>query len=233
MKTSVPESYTESLQSGQAASRYRASTIVSLLSELEGVAEQNRIIDVGCGLGVLLKMLQQFGFSDVLGVEAIPSVVDRLHEEEIPAVLGDVEQGVPSVLDGTADVVVCSEVLEHLYDPACALGEMRRWLRPAGWLVVSVPNAYRLGQRLRMLAGRPITDVSVVGGHIKHFHWDTLPAMVEGEGFRVERRFGLGWGRMKERLPGYDRLLSWLPGVFGAWIFVAARKRDDSRVRGV
>jgi SAM-dependent methyltransferase len=50
---------------------------------------------------------------------------------------------------------VAAEVLEHLRDPAALVDETRRVLRPGGIFAGSVPNAYRLKNRLRFLAGRP------------------------------------------------------------------------------
>jgi SAM-dependent methyltransferase len=46
--------------------------------------------------------------------------------------------------DATVDVVVCSEVLEHLGDPDRALAEITRVLRPGGVLILSTPFLYRL-----------------------------------------------------------------------------------------
>jgi len=46
--------------------------------------------------------------------------------------------------DATVDVVVCSELLEHLADPDSALAEIARVLRPGGVLILSTPFLYRL-----------------------------------------------------------------------------------------
>ncbi len=51
--------------------------------------------------------------------------------------------------DDSFDVVSCFEVLEHLDDPAGALGEMARVLRPGGSLLLSVPNDAGIKHRLK------------------------------------------------------------------------------------
>lgn len=219
----VPDGYAGSLERGEAASQYRSEVITDLLLAAEHVDRDDTIVDAGCGYGVLLRRLENAGFSDALGVEAIPSAVSRLRESGVRVLQGDLEEGVEELQGAEADVVVCSEVIEHLYDPAGAIREMRTWLGASGRLVVSVPNEYRLGQRLRMLAGRPIADVSLVGGHIKFFSWDSLSQMLADSGFRVEKQFALGWGRLSERVPGYDRLVKSFPRLLGAWIFAVAR----------
>jgi SAM-dependent methyltransferase len=43
---------------------------------------------------------------------------------------------------GSLDRVLCSEVLEHVLDPAAAAGELARVLKPGGWLAVSVPTPF-------------------------------------------------------------------------------------------
>lgn len=81
------------------------------------------------------------------------------------------------------DVVVLSEVLEHLPYPTLTLGEVARILRPAGRLVGSVPNGARLRNRLRfLLTGQVETDPT----HLHHFGPRTLDAAL-GEHFERVR----------------------------------------------
>lgn len=56
--------------------------------------------------------------------------------------------------DGTFDAVVAGEVLEHLQFPDVAVREIHRVLKPGGVVVGSVPNAFRLRNRVEFLLGR-------------------------------------------------------------------------------
>jgi SAM-dependent methyltransferase len=76
---------------------------------------------------------------------------------------------------GSFDVVVLSEVLEHLPYPALTLGEAARILRSNGRLVGSVPNGARLPNRLRFLVtGRVERDPT----HLHHFGPRSLAAVL-------------------------------------------------------
>jgi 2-polyprenyl-3-methyl-5-hydroxy-6-metoxy-1,4-benzoquinol methylase len=224
METRVPGGYTSSLKGDTKAAEYRADIVLSILSS-RGASCDGSIVDVGCGYGVLLEKLMANGFSNILGVEPIEEVVQNLKARGIRGLVGDLEQGVEEIADDSVDIVSCLEVLEHLYDPKKALEEIHRWLRPGGILVASVPNAYRLMQRLRMLVGNPTSDVSLVGGHIKFFDWSTFPSMVEKSGFEIENQFGEGGLRMRKIVPGYMRLLRSYPHLFAKWIFVVATRK--------
>lgn len=221
--TRVPDSYVTSLRDDEEASQHRAEVVLELL-EQEDVSRESRIVDAGCGYGHLLRKLRERGYERSLGIEAIGAAVNELAAEGLPAWHRDLEQGVGDIDDSSVDVAVCLEVLEHLYDPAGALREIRRWLRPGGLLVASVPNEYRLTQRWKMLRGEPIADVSMVGGHIKFFDWDAFPEMIESTGFRVVGRRAEGGIRVREIVPGYVRLMRALPTLLAKWIFVVARK---------
>lgn len=67
----------------------------------------------------------------------------------------DVEAPLPFD-DGAFDVVVAAELLEHLRSPDRLVTEIARVLRPGGTIAGSVPNGYRLKNRVRGLGGRPI-----------------------------------------------------------------------------
>ncbi len=90
--------------------------------------------------------------------------------------------------DGAFDVVICSEVMEHIPDNRKAVSELMRVLKPGGDLVVSVPplapGADLLGSLggLYQRAGRPHPDLSEAGdseasgGGGRHVPGDRLPA---------------------------------------------------------
>ena len=42
------------------------------------------------------------------------------------------------------DLIVGWMVLEHLHDPVLALKKLNAWMKPGGWLVLSIPNAGRV-----------------------------------------------------------------------------------------
>ena len=116
-----------------------------------------RVLDVGCRYGALTRAYAEG--NEVVGVD-----VDREALEEAQRELGiethwaNVEEGL-AFEDASFDVVVAGELLEHVRDPDRVVAEARRVLRPCGTFVGSVPNAYRLKNRISFLFGRkPETD---------------------------------------------------------------------------
>jgi SAM-dependent methyltransferase len=131
-----------------------------------------RVLDLGCRFGALTR-------SYLEGNEVVGLDVDRIALEEaarlgIETVWADAEQGLPFE-DATFDVVVAGELLEHVRDPAGLVGDARRVLRLGGTLVGSVPNAFRLKNRLRVLLGRHPEDDPT---HLHLFSPDDLLALL-------------------------------------------------------
>jgi len=61
-----------------------------------------------------------------------------------PDYVGDITRKNSLILDSTYDVVVCLEVLEHTLDPFAAIRELRRILKPKGYLLLSAPLNWRI-----------------------------------------------------------------------------------------
>jgi 2-polyprenyl-3-methyl-5-hydroxy-6-metoxy-1,4-benzoquinol methylase len=111
-----------------------------------------RVLDLGCRYGALTRAYAEG--NDVVGIDVDREALAEAAKLGIETRWADVEQ--PLELEGSVfDVVVAGELLEHLRDPGAVVAEARRVLRPGGRLVGSVPNAYRLKNRLTFLRGRP------------------------------------------------------------------------------
>jgi SAM-dependent methyltransferase len=93
--------------------------------------------------------------NEVVGVDVDREALDEAAKLGIETVWADVEEPLPFA-DAAFDVVVAAELLEHVRRPDGLVAEIARVLRPGGTIAGSVPNAYRLKNRLRALGGRPI-----------------------------------------------------------------------------
>ena len=152
-----------------------------------------RVLDVGCGRGVVLGALADRGI-EVHGVEisceatrgADPRVeiriAPRLAEAAYPA--------------DFFDEVLIWHVLEHVHDPRGTLEEVHRILRPGGHLVVAVPNLSSLQARLSGAAWFHLD----LPRHLYHFPLSALQRLLRSLGFEVlsEHHFSLrqnpfGW----------------------------------------
>src|ERR671934_681452 len=125
--------------------RATAAHLLDLIGEHVG---SGRLLDVGCGHGLLLDEARRRGF-EVVGLEL--SRAAARHARETLG-LEVVEQPVEAFVDLDGfDVVVLADVLEHLDDPVAAVDRCAGLLRPGGALCVVTPDPSSLTARI---AGR-------------------------------------------------------------------------------
>jgi SAM-dependent methyltransferase len=109
-------------------------TIETFLPSCRG----KRILEIGCGSGRLLKLLQASNV--VVGVDASEDGIVACLSREIEGHCMDPSSEPLPFADETFDLVICLETMEHLMSPYYALMEMRRVLKTGGKLICSVPN---------------------------------------------------------------------------------------------
>ena len=168
---------------------------LDVLSSLDGVDRGAHILEVGSVPGQFTAMLKLLGF-DVHGVDLDPSrVADFWQKYALPIEKVDIEQQALPFADGTFDVAIFAEVLEHLrINPLHALSEIRRVLKPGGRIILSTPNITPM-DRVNFLLGRsyqgnPVKEfqkLEQIGhmGHIRLYSLDEIEGILKHVGFKV------------------------------------------------
>jgi 2-polyprenyl-3-methyl-5-hydroxy-6-metoxy-1,4-benzoquinol methylase len=156
-----------------------------------------RVLDLGCGNGALTATLTDRGLA-VVGIDKDEEGI-RLASARLPSArfycLG-VEDSSALLLasESPFDLVVSTEVIEHLYAPHRLLTFASEVLRPGGHLLLSTPYHGYLKNLALSLTGRwdahhqPLRE----HGHIKFWSRRTLTALLERNGFIVRSFVGTG-----------------------------------------
>jgi SAM-dependent methyltransferase len=176
----------------------RRKIIESFLKDIcNRLGTRPHILDVGCGTGANLEMLQQFGDAD--GVDVSPEALAFCRERGLTNVrLGRAEQ-LPYP-DHSFDLVTGLDVVEHLDEDLAGLREMRRVLRSGGYALLFVPAF--------MFLWGVQDDIS---HHRRRYTRAGLENVVRAAGFQIERFtyanitfFGpILFGRLLMRLTGF------------------------------
>ncbi|MBA3567249.1 MAG: class I SAM-dependent methyltransferase [Actinobacteria bacterium] len=116
----------------------------------EAIGQGRHVLDLGCRSGALTRHF--LDGNDVVGVDVDRAALAKAEQLGITPVVADVDEPLPAASE-TFDAVVAGELLEHVRFPRALVAEVRRVLRPGGVFVGSVPNAFRVQNRLRFVRG--------------------------------------------------------------------------------
>ena len=139
--------YSEIAEQLQRSDQY-SSFVVDFMLQNVSFIDGNSILDAGCGNGQLTHVLMQRLSAFQIRQSAF-DISERMVEHSRtlnPTVRHDVA-ALPqtSYQDYEFDVIIASEVLEHLAEPQASLRELRRILKVDGSLIVTIPNGDRFG----------------------------------------------------------------------------------------
>lgn len=119
-----------------------------LLSWCDGLSEDARIVDVGCGDGFHLRLLREFGREgwQLEGVDSSARAVESAARAGLKIHEGSVEQ---LMLPAESfDLALLIQTIEHVADPPGVLGAVRRILKPGGKVVIVTDNTASLDFRM-------------------------------------------------------------------------------------
>lgn len=155
------------------------------------VGDSRRVLEIGCGYGVISRQLAEAQHCTVVGVEYDPDSAEHARPWLQQLVVGDLEQ--PDwckEISGKFDVVLAADVLEHLREPRKLLIQLRSMLHDEGELLVSIPNIGHAGPIAELLDGRftyrptGLLDET----HLRFFTWRSFEALLNECGFEVSAR---------------------------------------------
>ena len=183
--------------------------------------EGGRALDLGCGMGEFLQVLEERGLA-AFGVEGNADQARAIRERGLGVGLADLEAPLP-FSDATFDLVTCLEVIEHVAQADGLMEEIRRVLKPGGHLVLSTPNFAFLNYRIRYLIGRPPFEEGI---HLRYFTRSTLEACIRRHHLEVVRENSFAPFPLVDRLGLRSRV--WRPqrfsSVFSIDLVLLARK---------
>lgn len=176
------------------------------------VDPNSTVIDIGCGdASSYAKWIVDQG-NLYHGVDVSSNAIDSARNRGFEASLIEDASKLPFE-DASVDVIICVEVLEHLFQPQSALAEAYRILKPGGKMIATVPNVAYWRRRADMaFLGRwnPVgDDLSVEqpwrDPHIRFFGEKTFGHMFKMAGFQIVSLGGHG-GAILRDVPGLRRL---------------------------
>ncbi|AYA38097.1 class I SAM-dependent methyltransferase [Hymenobacter oligotrophus] len=152
----------------------RRDFVFSLVQQL-GLAPTASILEIGCSGGPLMLRMRDKGFSNLTGIDISPRAIALAQQRGLPST-SVMDAAHLDFEDEKFDLIIASDVLEHIEDEAQALREWHRVLKPGGRLLVFVPAFPVLW-----------SQHDVVNHHFRRYTRETLLAALRTSAFGVSR----------------------------------------------
>ena len=173
--------------SGPANGESGAGLAQVVIGLVKGLKDIKTICDLGCGNGYMTGLLTGLGYS-VTGVDASDSgiAIARANFSQSTFVQATIDS---SLRERTGleqfDLVVSSDVIEHLYRPADLIEAAASLIKPNGRIVIGTPYHGYLKNLVLSATGKMDSHFCVQddGGHIKFFSVKTLSDLLTSHGF--------------------------------------------------
>jgi len=127
----------------------------TFIKQMKGYMPVNRFLDIGCGDGSFMDAVKRdLGAGDVYGCDISSEAINAAeHRNAGKCYEVDIDKGPLPFQDGFFDLVMCGEIIEHLYDPEHLLEELYRVSSDKGVIFLTTPNLGSWFNRLSVLCG--------------------------------------------------------------------------------
>jgi len=153
-----------------------------LVKMIDKVITGEKILDIGCGSGILVGKLSKAGYI-AHGVDWSQPAIEYAKRNTVGEyTVADINYGMTDI-KGKYDMVVASHILEHIENPDMFFKEIRRVLKPYGYIVVAVPNLDWYGLKPEWRQVSTIFDPE----HSVCYKFRGLAKLLMKEGFSVAK----------------------------------------------
>lgn len=141
------------------------------------------LLDIGCWDGSFSQYINE---SRYVGVDINLEPLKQAKRKRVEVVLASCDY-LPFKGE-SFDACSMIEVIEHIYFPSHAVGEVHRILKLNGKLILATPNFANVADRIGMLMGKHSIEGMEGHQHIRFFTWRSLNIFLEKQGFSLEKR---------------------------------------------
>lgn len=191
--------------------------------------KDKRILDIGCGSGLLGEVLKNKG-NYVIGVNISKSELEVAKHRLNEVIEHDVTSKEEFNLVQKVDLLLFSDILEHTPDPEAVLKKFLNYLKPDGQVIISIPNIACYNMRIRLLFGFfEYEDYGILDKtHLRFFTKKSLLKFVEKCGldvidFKVSPYFARPVFKMlrslKLKFSKSDSVSEFNQGIFNSAVF--------------
>ncbi|MDO8444906.1 MAG: class I SAM-dependent methyltransferase [Deltaproteobacteria bacterium] len=152
--------------------------------------DMGRVLEVGCGTGDTLDYIKNATHCEwVCGVELFHEAAEEARGKLDEVYEGDIEKINLPIEEGSLDVVLCLDVLEHLIDPWSVVHKLDMLIKPGGVLIASIPNVrhFKASFPLFFLGQWDYRDAGILDStHLRFFVRETAVKLMECSGLTVD-----------------------------------------------
>ncbi len=150
-------------------------------------ADAKTILDVGCGSGWFLnEVSKRFPKTQLTGVDLYPDAITYGKKRYRKLDLQQADAHKLPFKSGSFDVVICTEVIEHLYDISVAIAEMKRVVKPGSTIIIEVDSG-NLPFRIVFGIWEKFKGKVWHNAHMGHFSIDHLEKTIKSTGLTIRK----------------------------------------------